>query len=73
MNNHLEQDHRGLKQRYRPMCGLKTVTTAERFCYLFDELRAFLRPQSGAINRDHWRRDLHQERFPYWLEVMAAV
>jgi transposase-like protein len=24
LNNYLEQDHRGVKQRYRPMCGLKS-------------------------------------------------
>src|SRR5688500_1491254 len=46
LNNHLEQDHRGIKQRYRPMGGFKLGTTAARFCRLFDEVRAFLRPQS---------------------------
>jgi putative transposase len=45
LNNHLEQDHRGIKQRYRPMGGLKTFATASHFCRLFEEIRAFLRPQ----------------------------
>jgi transposase-like protein len=32
LNNRLEQDHRGIKQRYYPMRGLGTVEAAERFC-----------------------------------------
>jgi transposase-like protein len=55
LNNHLEQDHRGIKPRYRPTCGLKTFATAARFCRLFDELQAFLRPQSPH----HQRLSLH--------------
>lgn len=39
LNNRLEQDHWGIKQRYRPMSGLKTFATAARFCRLFDEIR----------------------------------
>jgi putative transposase len=46
LNNHLEQDHRGIKQRYRPMGGFKHGRTAARFCRVFDEVRDFLRPQS---------------------------
>jgi transposase-like protein len=43
-NHTIEQDHRGVKQRYRPPCGLKTCATAARFCRLFDEIRALFRP-----------------------------
>ena len=32
LNNHLEQDHRGIKQRTRPMSGFKNVDSAKRFC-----------------------------------------
>jgi putative transposase len=46
LNNGLEQDHRGIKQRYRPMGGFKHPTTAARFCLVFDEVWAFLRPHS---------------------------
>src|SRR5918996_94397 len=42
----IEQDHRGIKQRYRPMGGFRHGSTAVRFCRLFDEVRAFLRPPS---------------------------
>ncbi len=44
LNNHLEQDHRGIKQRVRPMLGFKRFTSATRFCLAHDELRNFFRP-----------------------------
>jgi putative transposase len=45
-NNGLEQDHRGLKGRYRPMRGFECPRSAARFCRAYDELRNFLRPRS---------------------------
>ena len=39
LNNTLEQDHRGIKQRYSPMRGFGTFEAAARFCCAFDELR----------------------------------
>ena len=38
-NNGLEQDHRGLKGRYRPMRGFKCPRSAAGFCRGYDELR----------------------------------
>ncbi len=46
LNNKLEQDHRGLKGRYRPMRGFKCARSAARFCRGHDELRHFLRLRS---------------------------
>ncbi len=46
LNNRLEQDHRGIKGRYRPMRGFKCPRSADRFCRAYDELRHFLRPRS---------------------------
>ena len=46
LNNRLEQDHRGLKGRYRPMRGFKCPRAAARFCRGHDELRNFLRVRS---------------------------
>ncbi len=46
LNNRLEQDHRGIKGRYRPMRGFKCPRSAARFCRGHDELRDFLRPRS---------------------------
>jgi putative transposase len=74
LNNHLEQEHRGIKQRYRPTGGLKTFATAACFCRLFDELRAFLRPQSyhnQALTLAQ-RRGIHRDRFAHLMEIMVA-
>src|SRR5215212_7913489 len=46
LSNRLEQDHRGLKGRYRPMQGFKCPRSADRFCCGHDELRDFLRLRS---------------------------
>jgi putative transposase len=75
LNNHVEQDHRGIKQRYRPMCGFKDGHSAARFCRLFDEIRAFLRPQSQrhqplSLTQ---RRRIYQDRFAQLIGIMAAV
>ncbi len=46
LNNRLEQDHRGIKGRYRPMRGFKCPRSAARFCRSHDEPRDFFRPRS---------------------------
>jgi putative transposase len=46
LNDHLEQDHRGIRQRIRPMGGFKSVESATRFFRAHDEVRNFLRPRS---------------------------
>jgi putative transposase len=45
-NKGLEQDHRSLKGRTRPMRGFKCPRSAARFCRGHDELRNYLRPRS---------------------------
>ena len=47
LNNCLEQDHRGIKQRSYPMHGFGSFDSAARFCSAFDELRNYLRPRSA--------------------------
>ncbi len=44
-NNRIEQDHRGIKQRYYPMLGFKSFRSAQYFCRSFDELRNYFRPR----------------------------
>jgi transposase-like protein len=75
LNNHLEQDHRGVKQRYRPMCGLKMFAAAARFCRVFDEIRAFLRPQlhRNQLLTLEQRRRIHRERFAQVMEMIATA
>ena len=42
LNNLIEQDHRGIKQRYGPMKGfIKSFESASRFCRAHDELRSY--------------------------------
>jgi putative transposase len=48
LHNRLEQDHRGVKGRYGPMCGFKCPRSAGTFCRAYDELRNFLRSRSQA-------------------------
>jgi len=43
LNNCLEQDHRGNKQRYYALRGFGSFASAARFCWAFEELRQFER------------------------------
>lgn len=46
MNNRIEQDHRGIKSRYKPMLGFKSFESAAIFCTTYDEARQHFRCQS---------------------------
>jgi transposase-like protein len=75
LNNHLEQDHRGIKGRYQPMRGFKSVTSAHRFCRAYDEVRHFLRSPSprgrGLSLRD--RRWFHLRQVNRLLSIMEQA
>jgi len=43
LNNRIEQDQRGIKQRYDPMRGFGSYAGAARFCTAFCELRQYFR------------------------------
>ena len=43
LHNRLEQDHRGIKERCRPMRGFGSFHAASRFCRAFDEVRDHFR------------------------------
>ena len=43
--NPIEQDPRGLKQRYYPMLGFKAFAAAQRFCRALKKVRQCLRPR----------------------------
>ena len=75
LNNQLEQDHRGIKQRTRPMSGFKTITSAERFCRVHDEVRNYLRPRSRrneVVSLAH-RRLLYTARTRVLLTSLGAA
>jgi putative transposase len=46
LDNPVEQDHRGIKQRYYPMLGFGGFESAKRFCVAFEEVRQYFRPRS---------------------------
>jgi putative transposase len=75
LNNHLEQDHRGIKQRTQPMGEFKSVESARRFCRVYDEVRNFLRPRScrnEMVLLTH-RRLLYTARTRVLLTSLAAA
>jgi transposase-like protein len=75
LNNRLEQDHRGIKARCRPMLGLKSAASAARFCRCHDELRNFLRCRSKM--RQHvpatTRRWQHMRKTAIALHLLATA
>jgi putative transposase len=75
LHNHLEQDHRGINQRYGPLAGFQHRTTAARFCRVFDAVRAVFRPQvhrHQALSLAQ-RRSIQQARFTQWMDLMATA
>jgi len=71
MNNRLEQDHRGIKQRYDPLRGFGSFDAAARFCSAHDDLRDHLRYRhhlNETVSLTNQRR-LFVER---WGEVRAV-
>ena len=74
-NNVMEQDHRGIKGRYRSMRGFKNFDAAHRFCRAFDEVRNFLRPAS-YINQEvslAHRRAIHVQRVAALRDLISAA
>lgn len=45
LNRRIEQDHRGVKQRYYPLLGFGAFQSAQRFCRAFEEVRQYFRPR----------------------------
>jgi putative transposase len=72
MNNWIEQDQRGITQRYDPMRGFGSFASAARFCTAHDELRDHLRYRhhlNETVSLADKRR-LFAER---WGKVCAVV
>lgn len=75
LNNHLEQDHQGIKQRTYPMGGFKSVDSAKRFCRVHDEVQNFLRSRSyrNEVVSLVQRRLLYTARTRILLTSLAAA
>ena len=74
-NNVIEQNHRGIKRRYRPMRGFRNFDAAQRFCGAFDEVRNFLRPAS-YINQTvslTTHRAIHVQRVAALRDLISAA
>ncbi len=74
-NNHLEQDHRGVKGRTRPMRGFQNPDSAHRFCRAYDEVRNFLR--TATRRKQHVptarRRAIHVQRVAALRDMLAVA
>jgi len=72
LNNRLEQDHRGIKQRYYPLRGFGSFASAARFCTAHDELRNHFRYRQRLNERVFLadQRRLFQEQ---WGDVCALL
>lgn len=75
LNNHLEQDHRGIKQRTHSMCGFKSFASAARFCRGYGEVRKFFRTRSQRNEAVPlaWRRALHLGRLRVLTSTVAIA
>jgi transposase-like protein len=49
LNNHLEQDHRGVKGPYRPMRGFQTLTSVARFCRAHEEVKTTFEQRNAHL------------------------
>jgi putative transposase len=45
LNRQIEQDHRGIKQRYYPMLGFGSLHSGRRYCRAFEEVRQYFLPR----------------------------
>src|SRR3982751_6797878 len=70
-NNRIEQDHRGLKQRYDSMLGFQSFRSAKRFCRSFDELRNYFRPRQRCNQVVPAAR--RKEQFRTKLDTLQSV
>ena len=73
LNNRLEQDHRGIKQRYYPMRGFGNVDAAARFCRAFDEQRQYFRLCTSMSQRVPSLAEQRREFRVRWTELISNV
>ena len=74
LNNRLEQDNRGIKQRSYPMRGFESFEAAAQFCIAHDELRDSFRPRrtlGEAVALAEQRRLFH-DRWTALLRLIAT-
>ena len=72
LNNRIEQDHPGMKQRYYPMRGFGSFESAARFCPAADEVRHYFRyrKRMGETVRLAEQRRVFRQR---WDALQAGL
>jgi transposase-like protein len=70
LNNRIEQDHRGIKQRYYPKRGFGGMESASRFCRAFDEQRHYFRRCTATRQREP---PLSEQRREYCARFQALL
>ncbi len=75
LNNRLEQDHRGIKGRCRPMLGFKSTPSARVCCQGHDELRNHIRGRTRMCQYipASTRRFHHMRRTAIALGILEAA
>lgn len=75
LNNRMEQDHRGIKQRYYPTRGFGSFESAYRFCSAFDEQRDYFRCRSKPKEKVPLceQRLMFRQRFGALQSVLMAA
>jgi putative transposase len=75
LNNLIEQDHRGMKQRYYPMRGFGSFDAAARFCHAYEEQRHYFRvrtkPKEKVSLAEH--RRIFRQRFAALQNLLIAA
>jgi transposase-like protein len=71
LNNRLEQDHRGIKQRYYPMRGFGNARSAGRFCRAYEELRHHFR-RRRRMGQQVRLEDQQGSIAPAWLSFSCC-
>lgn len=67
LDNRMERDHRGIKQRYYPMRGFGSFGLASRFCSAFDEQRDYF----GYRAKPKETVKLAEQRQVFWQRLGA--
>ncbi len=73
LNNRIEQDHRGVKQRYYPMRGFGNFDAASRCCRAFDEQRQYFRMRTTMRQRVPPLAEQRREYCAGWKALMGEL
>ncbi len=73
LNNRIEQDHRGIKQRYYPMRGFGSFEAASRFCRAFEEQRQYFRMRTTMCQPAPALREQRQVFCARWQALLGKL